>query len=221
MSFRTAAFDAEHNQWIQQWTIFYWAWWLSWTPFVGLFIARISKGRTIREFVTYVLLIPTLLSMLWFSAFGTLSIHAYQDGVPLLNLGIEQILFGTFSHYAFGFVLSVIAVFLIFSFFITSADSAVYVLSVLSENGHLWPSNITKFIWGVIVSVLAGLLLAVGGLNALQNVLIIVALPFSVIIILMMIALCIELDHEKKEMGLYIKPETYPRKDKPFRSYEE
>ncbi|MCR4662346.1 MAG: BCCT family transporter [Endomicrobiaceae bacterium] len=221
MSFRTAAYDSTHNSWIQQWTIFYWAWWLSWTPFVGLFIARISKGRTIREFLICVLLVPTLLSMIWFAAFGTLAIQAFNEGAQLISLATEEILFGTFAHYPLALTMSVIAVFLIFTFFITSADSAVYVLSILSENGGLYPSKKTKLIWGLAVSFLAGLLLAIGGLKALQDVLIIVALPFSVIILLMMIALYIELEHERKQMGLYIKPDTYPEKDKPFRSYEE
>ena len=221
MSFRTAAYDAARNQWIQQWTIFYWAWWLSWTPFVGIFIARISKGRTIREFLVHVMLVPTLLTMLWFSAFGTLATHLQTTGIELIDLDTENVLFGALAHCPFGFFMSVLAVFLIFSFFITSADSAVFVLAMLSEKGALHPTNRTKLIWGVLLSVLAGTLLAAGGLDALQNVLIIVALPFSVAIVLMMIALYIELEHERNEMGLYIKPDTYPEKDKPFRSYED
>ncbi len=92
---------------------------------------------------------------------------------------------------------------------------------VLSEKGSLVPSNRTKFIWGILLSLLAGTLLMAGGLDALQNVLIIVALPFSVVIVLLMISLYIELEHERNEMGLYIKPHTYPEKDKPFRSYED
>lgn len=94
-------------------------------------------------------------------------------------------------------------------------------MAMLSEKGALHPTNRTKLIWGVLLSVLAGSLLAAGGLDALQNVLIIVALPFSVAIVLMMVALYIELEHERNEMGLYIKPDTYPEKDKPFRSYED
>ncbi len=221
MSFRTAAYDVAHNQWIRQWTIFYWAWWLSWTPFVGVFIARISKGRTIREFLVHVLLVPTLLSMLWFASFGTLSTHLQDTGVDLTSLATEHVLFGALEHCPFGVLLSVLAVFLIFSFFITSADSAVFVLAMLSEGGVLQPTNRKKLVWGLLLSLLATALLAAGGLDALQNVLIIVALPFSLVILLMAVSLYIELEHERNEMGLYLKPDTYPEKDKPFRSYED
>ncbi len=221
MSFRTAAYNADQNEWIRRWTIFYWAWWLSWTPFVGVFIARISKGRTIREFLTHVMLVPTMMTMIWFAAFGTLSTHLQTLGIDLTGLAMEDVLFGVFDHYSIGFLMSVLAVFLIFSFFITSADSAVFVLAMLSEKGSLTPTNRTKLIWGLFLSLLAGTLLTAGGLDALQNVLIIVALPFSVVILLLMVSLYIELEHERNEMGLYIKPDTYPEKDKPFRSYED
>ncbi|MCR5834262.1 MAG: BCCT family transporter [Selenomonadaceae bacterium] len=221
MSFRTAAFDAVHHAWIEKWTIFYWAWWLSWAPFVGIFIAGISKGRTIREFLIHVLLIPTIFSFLWFSVFGILAADSYDANPSLAKLTSEQILFGVFDSYSIGIVLSVTAVVLIFCFFITSADSATHVLAMLSENGTLTPHVRTKVIWGIIISAIAAILLVAGGLMALQNVLMIIALPFSVVIILMMISLYIEIRHEQREMGLYLKPETYPEKDSPFRSYED
>ena len=220
MSFRTAAFDTEQQKWIQTWTIFYWAWWISWSPFVGVFIARISKGRTIREFLTNVLLIPTVFCFLWFSTFGTLSTNAQHHGAELAKLSTEEVLFGTFNYYPFGVVLSIIALLLVFIFFITSADSATFVLGMLSENGSLFPHNKIKVIWGILISTISVVLLMAGGLGALQNILIIVALPFSIIILLIIISLYIELRHEKREMGLYIKPETYPSKEEPFRSYE-
>ncbi len=221
MSFRTAAFDASHHAWIEKWTIFYWAWWLSWAPFVGTFIARVSKGRTIREFLTHVLLIPSLFSFLWFSVFGILAADAYDLNSKLAQLTSEQVLFGVFNFYPMGMLLSIMAVILVFCFFITSADSATHVLAMLSENGTLFPSVRTKIVWGVLIAAVAAILLAAGGLGALQNVLMIIALPFSVVIILMMVSLYIEIRHEQKEMGLYLKPETYPEKDAPFRSYEE
>lgn len=221
MSFHTGAFDTKQQAWIQSWTIFYWAWWISWSPFVGIFIARISKGRTIREFLMHVLLIPTLFCFLWFSTFGTLSTTAQREGAELTKLSTEEVLFGTFNHYPLGMVLSIIATLLVFIFFITSADSATFVLGMLSENGSLNPHNKVKAVWGVLLSTFAVVLLMAGGLDALQNVLIIVALPFSIVILLMMISLYIELRHEKREMGLYIKPETYPSKDAPFKSYED
>lgn len=221
MSFRAAAFDNTKRSWIDNWTIFYWAWWISWSPFVGVFIARISKGRSIREFLTVVLLIPTLLSFVWFAAFGTLSTQVQQLGINLTKFATEEVLFATFNHYTLGWLLSTIAIILIFSFFITSADSATYVLAMLTEDGNLNPKNRTKVIWGLVLAVIAIVLLLSGGLLALQNVLIIVALPFSFVMILMMLALLVELFHEKKEMGLSISPDRYPRKNEPFKSYEE
>lgn len=221
MSFRTAAFNTEQQVWIQDWTIFYWAWWISWSPFVGVFIARISKGRTIREFLTNVLLFPTIFCFLWFSAFGILSTNAQNHGADLTMLSTEEVLFGTFSYYPSGFILSIIALLLVFIFFITSADSATFVLGMLSENGSLFPHNKIKVIWGILISAISIVLLMGGGLNALQNILIIVALPFSLIILLIIISLYIELRHEKREMGLYIKPKAYPSKEEPFRSYED
>ncbi|MCR5758111.1 MAG: BCCT family transporter [Selenomonas sp.] len=221
MSFRTAAFNPVHHEWIEKWTIFYWAWWLSWAPFVGTFIARISKGRTIREFLTHVMLIPTLFSFLWFSVFGILAVDAYDLHPELAQLTAEQILFGVFNSYSLGITLSIVAVFLIFCFFITSADSATHVLAMLSENGVLTPHTRTKVVWGALIAAISVILLAAGGLGALQNMLMIIALPFSVVIILMMIALYIEVRHEQKEMGLYLKPEQYPEKGSPFRSYED
>jgi glycine betaine transporter len=221
MSFSTGAFDAQQQIWIQKWTIFYWAWWISWSPFVGVFIARISKGRTIREFLTNVLFIPTIFSFLWFSAFGTLSTNAQSNGAQLTMLSTEEVLFGSFHYYSFGMLLSIIAIILVFTFFITSADSATFVLGMLSENGSLNPHKKIKIIWGILISTFAVVLLMSGGLDALQNILIIVALPFSIIILLIMISLGIELHHEKKEMGLYLKPDNYPSKEDPFKSYQD
>lgn len=221
MSFRAAAFDETKRTWINTWTIFYWAWWLSWSPFVGVFIARISKGRTIREFLTVVLLAPTVLSFLWFSTFGTLSTSVQSRGVDLTHYATEEVLFATFNQYSVGIVLSIVAIILISTFFITSADSATYVLAMLSENGNLNPSNRKKVIWGILLAIIAVVLLFSGGLTALQNTLIIVALPFSVITIVMMFSLLKELNHEKNKMGLGITPDRYPKKNQPFKSYEE
>ena len=221
MSFRTAAFNGDERAWIDTWTIFYWSWWISWSPFVGLFIARISKGRSIREFITVVLLIPTVLSFIWFSAFGTMANTVQQNGLEnLTKLEDEQLLFGTFKHYPLGILMSIIAIILIFTFFITSADSATYVLSMLSEDGRLIPTNGKKVVWGVIVAGIATVLLYAGGLDALRNTLIIIALPFAVVIALIVVALIVEVYHEKVQMGLSISPKRYPEKGQPFKSYE-
>lgn len=221
MSFRSAAFDGTKRGWINSWTIFYWAWWISWSPFVGVFIARISKGRTIREFLTVVLLIPTLLSIIWFSTFGTLSTSLQDAGINLSEFATEEVLFATFNNYLGGNILSFIAIILVSTFFITSADSATYVLAMLSENGNLLPSNRKKIIWGILLSAIAIVLLFSGGLAALENTLIIVALPFSVVMIFVMISLLKELNHEKKKMGLKIRPERLPEEGEPFKSYDD
>ena len=220
MSFRTASLYPTRQEWIQNWTIFYWAWWISWAPFVGIFIAQISKGRTIREFLIHVLLVPTIFSFLWFSVFGTAATQASLSDGTIAGMATETVLFGVFNQYPYGLYLSLLAVFLIFTFFITSADSATYVLSMLSEDGSRFPHNNVKVIWGLIISSIAGILLVAGGLPALQNIVIISTLPFSFVIILMIIALYKEIHHEKIEMGLYMKPKNKPEKDRPFRSYE-
>lgn len=221
MSLSTAAFNETKRAWTNVWTIFYWAWWISWSPFVGVFIARISKGRSIREFLTVVLVIPTLLSVIWFSTFGTLSTAAQAAGTNLSQFKTEEILFATFNQYPMGIILSIVAIILVLTFFVTSADSATYVLAMLTEDGNLAPSNRKKVIWGVALAIIAIVLLLSGGLIALQNILIIVALPFSIILIFILVALFKELYHEKNEMGLSLTPERYPTKNEPFKSYED
>ncbi len=220
LSFRTEAHNPEGREWIQKWTVMYWAWWISWSPFVGVFIARISKGRTIREFVTYVLLIPTIFSCLWFAVFGTLSTSVVAVNNELAALPVEKMLFGVLSKVPLGTVLSVAAICLVFSFFITSADSATVVLAMESEDGALKPRRLSKFVWGAFLSLTAIALMFAGGLDALQDMMIIFALPFAGLLVFVVISLLKELHYEQREMGLYIKPRKYPSKDEPFRSYE-
>ncbi|MCG3086477.1 glycine betaine uptake BCCT transporter [Sporosarcina cyprini] len=201
MSFRTAPLNAENREWLDGWTIFYWAWWISWAPFVSMFIARVSKGRTIREFMVGVLLAPTLLSAFWFSAFGTTAINIQREGVAdLAKESTELVIFEMFHNMPWSFVISIIAVLLIASFFITSADSATFVLGMQSTYGSLTPPNNIKIIWGVIQSAIALILLSVNGLTALQNTIIIAALPFSFIMLLMIISLIKALNKELKSM---------------------
>lgn len=220
MSTRTGAGNPPQQAWINSWTIFYWSWWLAWSPFVGVFIARISKGRTIREFVGYVLLIPSLFSFLWFSVFGVLSTDALAMDPTIAERPFEQLLFAAFDKYPLSELMSVVAIILVFSFFITSADSATFVLSMQSEGGSLHPDNKLKVLWGVLVSTIAAVLLRAGGLDALQNVLIIVALPFAILLVLVTVSLMKELNYERRQMGLFINPKRYPEKGSPFRSYE-
>ncbi|WP_153733074.1 glycine betaine uptake BCCT transporter [Sporosarcina obsidiansis] len=201
MSFRTAPLDPENRTWLNDWTIFYWAWWMAWSPFVGMFIARVSKGRTIREFMIGVLVVPTVLSAIWFSAFGTTAIETQKEGIiDLASTATELTIFEMFSGLPWSFVISMIAILLIISFFITSADSATFVLGMQSSYGSLTPPNNLKIIWGIIQSTIAVILLSVGGLNALQNVIIIAALPFSIILIMMVTSLFKSLKEERKKV---------------------
>lgn len=222
LSFRTAASGTlAQQEWVQAWTVYYWAWWISWSPFVGVFIANISKGRTIREFLTYILLVPSVFSFVWFSVFGTLAMNIATPTNPVINMSIDQMLFGVFSQYPLALVLSIIAIILVFIYFITSADSATVVLAILSENGSEKTSNKVKLIWGIVLASIATILLINGGLDSLQNILIITAFPFSIVLMLIVVSVFRELVYEKDEMGLSVKPERHPTKDKPFKSYED
>ncbi|MGK7379466.1 glycine betaine uptake BCCT transporter [Planococcus sp. 1R117A] len=188
MSFRTAPVNSEERVWIDGWTVFYWAWWISWAPFVGIFIARVSKGRTIRQFLSGVLLIPAVFSFIWFATFGTAAMDVQNKGTDLTGLLTEETLFAVFEQLPLGSFLSVIAIVLIAIFFVTSADSATFVLGMQSTNGSLNPANSVKISWGISQSLIAVVLLSTGGLGALQTSLIIAAFPFSFIILLMMIS---------------------------------
>lgn len=222
LSFRTAASGTLAQQnWVQTWTVYYWAWWISWSPFVGVFIANISKGRTIREFLTYILLVPSLFSFIWFSVFGTLAMNIATPGNPIINMSVDQMLFGVFNQYPLSIILSIIAIILVIIYFITSADSATVVLAILSENGNENASNKTKIIWGLILASIATILLINGGLDALQDILIITAFPFSIILAMIVVSVFKELVYEKDEMGLSVKAERHPTVDKPFKSYED
>ncbi|WP_175639334.1 glycine betaine uptake BCCT transporter [Metabacillus schmidteae] len=203
MSFRIAPLNEDIREWINGWTIFYWAWWIAWSPFVGIFIARVSKGRSIREFVFYVLLIPSIVVFLWFSAFGGSAIELEHNGIAQIStLSAEESLFGVFANYPFPLVTSITAMLLIGSFFITSADSGTYVLGMMTTNGSHSPGNKVKFTWGILLSAIALALLYSGGLQALQNMMIIAALPFSIIIALMTISLVKALRTEAKQLGI-------------------
>lgn len=210
MSFRTAAFEPAEREWINGWTIFYWAWWISWSPFVGTFIARVSKGRTIREFIIGILLVPTSFGLLWFSVFGGSAIWADLFGgsnvIGAVNaIGEEVGLFALYETFGgFGTVLSIVAIFLISTFFITSADSATYVLGMLTSDGKLVPSMRIKLVWGFIQSSIAAVLLYAGGLGALQAVAILVAFPFIFVLILMVVALFKDLSDEKDERDIWL-----------------
>ncbi|MEE1941881.1 BCCT family transporter [Streptomyces sp. TRM 70361] len=188
LSSRTGAFG--NKEWLGTWTIFYWAWWLSWAPFVGTFIARISRGRTVREFLAGVLLVPSGATVVWFCVMGGSAMRLDATGeaelAGRLDEGVESALFGLLDALPLGTVTSVVAMVLVMTYFVTSADSASLVMGSLTSGGALHPRRWLVVTWGVLMAAVAAVLLLAGGLTGLQTGTILVALPFT----LVMIALC-------------------------------
>ncbi len=188
MSARTdAAGGNGMAEWLAGWTVFYWAWWLSWTPFVGMFIARISRGRTIRQFVTGVLLVPSLVSLVWFAIFGGAGIKAQMDGVDVAGAATtEGQLFSLLDSMPLAGVTGVVVMALVAIFFISGADAASIVMGTLSQRGTLTPSKANVIFWGVATGAVAAVMLTVGGdsaLTGLQNITIVAALPFALVMV--------------------------------------
>lgn len=181
--------------WAGGWTIFYWGWWIAWSPFVGVFIARISRGRTIREFVAGALLVPTLLGFLWFTALGGTAIHRQRtvgDLVPDEGLVAEVALFDTLATLPLGSLLSAIAIILVVVFFVTSSDSGSLVVDMLASGGHPDPPTWSRVLFAVLEGLVASALLLAGGtegLSALQAGSVATGAPFAIVIVFIMIAL--------------------------------
>jgi choline/carnitine/betaine transport len=197
MSFRSAVFG--NAAWMQDWTIFYWAWWISWAPFVGTFIARISRGRTIREFVLGVLFVPSMVSFLWFAVFGGAAIELALTGSAESSTPSSQaaVLFDTLNAFPLGALTSLLAVLLITLFFVSGADAGSVVLGMLSTHGTLKPSTPVVVTWGTLTGLCAAVLLLAGGLNSLQQAAILVAVPFGVVMISLCYALMLDLRREQ------------------------
>lgn len=194
MSFRTAAFS--DGKWLGSWTIFYWAWWVSWAPFVGVFIARISRGRTIREFIIGVLLIPSGVTFVWFTIMGGTALHSELYGPggivdAVNNQGAAVSLFALLAQYPFAWMTSLTAMFLVAIFFISGADAGAVVMGMLSSRGTLEPRPGVVVLWGVLAGASASVLLVMGGLQGLQTASIIAAAPF----LLVMVGLCLSFWH--------------------------
>lgn len=221
MASRTAAStDGTMADWLSSWTVFYWAWWVSWTPFVGLFIARISRGRSIRQFVTGVLLVPSTVTLLWFAIFGGGAIGLQEraqrsgdsnqalasivDGAPDINF--DLVLFDLLEKLPVpgwvAVVLMVVTVLLIAIFFVTGADSASIVMGALSERGAEHPTRKSVIFWGVAVGAVAAVMLLAGGdhpaaaLNGLKNITIVSALPFVLVMLLLCVAIWKDLSRD-------------------------
>ncbi|HYJ68306.1 MAG TPA: BCCT family transporter [Nocardioidaceae bacterium] len=185
--------------WLSSWTIFYWAWWISWTPFVGMFIARISRGRTIRQFVTGVLLVPSLVSLVWFAIFGGAGIHQQGESGDLTEsegvVNSNFALFHLLDHYPIQSITTVLVMLLVGIFFVSGADAASIVMGTLSERGSIEPNKLTVIFWGAATGAVAAIMLVIANLETgdaltgLQNLTTVVALPFA----LVMGALCVSL----------------------------
>jgi glycine betaine transporter len=201
MSLRMTPF--RESSWVGDWTIFYWAWWISWSPFVGLFIARVSRGRTIRQFVLGTVIAPTLVGFAWFSVFGGTALHmVIFDGVPLLEAvrtDASTTIFAMFEAMPFGRAMSVAATVLVLVFFVTSGDSATLVLSMMSTGGNPDPSGRVKLMWGVLVAAIAASLMLAGGIRALQTATMVFALPFVVVVVLMAVSVTRAIHHDWQE----------------------
>ena len=187
----------DDTTWLHGWTVFYWAWWVAYAPFFGMFVARISKGRTVREFLICVLIIPTLVTTAWMSIFGGVAIEQVIDKVGLLGIeqGITDVslsLFYMLDAYSIGNILSVIAVALIIVFFVTTLDSGSIVIDSMTAGGKLEVPLRQKVVWAVISGVIAMVMLWIGGtqsIQALQSITIIAALPFTIILLLACVSL--------------------------------
>lgn len=188
LTFNTHAYEPESQPWFFQWTILYWAWWISWAPYVGLFIAGISKGRTIREFVGAVLILPTAFNFLWMTVFGNsatwLDRNAAGGQLSKIVGNADELLFRFLGYFPLPEISSALAIFIIFVFFVTSADSGIFVINNIASNNAQKSPKWQLVFWGVLLAVLALVLLNAGGLQSLQTMTLITALPFSLIMIM-------------------------------------
>ncbi|MGB6824935.1 BCCT family transporter [Psychrobacter sp.] len=186
------------TDWQSSWTIFYWAWWVSWAPFVGIFIARISRGRTIREFTLGVLLIPMLILFFWFTTFGGVAVHMeLASAVSGVSPGLVEAvqadsgsaIFKLVEYYPLAKPITLLIVVMIMLWFVTSSDSASFVIDMLTAGGDTNPPKIQRLFWATTEGVIAAILLAAGGLSALQAAAIVAGLPFALVVFVMMYAL--------------------------------
>jgi choline/glycine/proline betaine transport protein len=192
-SFHLDAYSGD-KEWLGNWTLFYWGWWISWSPFVGIFIARISRGRTIREFIVGVLLVPTAFTFIWMTAFGNGALAYELAGAgPSIGQVIQNNLplgiFAFLETLPFSGIVSFATVFLIMTFFVTSSDSGSLVIDTITSGGHLHPPVWQRVFWAVTEGVVAAVLMIGGGLGALQSATIATALPFTFVIVFACIGL--------------------------------
>ncbi|WP_230424052.1 BCCT family transporter [Streptomyces radicis] len=210
MAARTEASGGEDIAgWLSGWTVFYWAWWISWTPFVGMFIARISRGRTIRQFVGGVILVPSTVSLIWFAIFGGTGMRLEQEGARITDEATpEGQLFAVLRDYPLATLTSILVMVLVGIFFVSGADAASIVMGTLSQRGTLEPSRILVIFWGVLTGAVAAIMLLMSdegsnALDGLQNLTILAAVPFT----LVMIGLCAALMRDLRQDPLILRGE--------------
>ena len=234
ITFGTHVYDKETLPWFYDWTILYWAWWISWSPYVGLFIAKISKGRTIREFIVAVLLIPTLFNFIWMTVFGNsamwFDMNVGNGALSALAANPDALMFRFLEYLPFSQIASLMTIVIVIIFFVTSADSGIFVMNNIATKNALKSPKWQTVLWGALLAILSLLLLNAGGLKALQSMTLITALPFSVIMILFIVslvkALSIDLSYYERSFSTTTVPwsgmlwkerlkQIVARKDKP------
>ena len=191
LSFWTEAY--QQTGWQHGWTLFYWAWWIAWSPFVGIFIARVSRGRTVREFVSAILIVPTLATFVWLTVFGNAALHVELFGPGGITAAVQAdvavALFKLLEHYPLTSITVALAVCIVITFFVTSSDSASLVVDIITAGGHLNPPKVQRVFWASMEGVLAAVLLMGGGLLALQTAVVATGLPFAVILLILSFSL--------------------------------
>jgi choline/glycine/proline betaine transport protein len=206
LAVRTLGFhllDGEDGQWSRSWTLFYWGWWIAWAPFVGMFVARVSRGRTIREFILGVMLVPTLLTFLWFGVFGNTALHLelYGPGgvAGAVNADVATAIYVMLEHLPYPGVTSLLAALVVAVFFVTSSDSASLVVDMLTSGGHPNPPIWQRVFWATAEGACAAVLLYAGGKTALQGLqamVITIGLPFCLVLLGLMVSLVLALRKE-------------------------
>lgn len=202
--FATWTQSYEEGEFLNTWTIFYWAWWISWSPYVGMFIARISKGRTVKEFVLGVLIIPTIVTFLWMSGFGGSALFLETNGIAEIADAVQAdqttSLFILLDQFPFSMITSFLAIVLVLSFFVTSSDSGSLVIDGLTSGGKLHAPVGQRIFWATTEGAVAAILLIGGGLGALQAGAISTGLPFTIVLLIMCYSLQQGLDREHKDI---------------------
>ena len=195
------------TNWQVDWTLFYWAWWISWSPFVGIFIARISRGRTIREFALGVLLIPSTILFFWFTAFGGVAVHMELMGDPGLVAAVQddygRAIFDLLQFYPLPTLTTLVVLFMILVWFVTSSDSGSFVIDMLTAGGDDNPPKVQRIFWAVTEGAIAAVLLVAGGLKALQSAAVVAGFPFAFVLLVMMWGLVRALGRDKLVLYRY------------------